>query len=321
VHASEEVEIVRVSDGALLDDARALVWAYGEWVRGHAGFEGALEVQGFSAELDALPGDYAEPAGRFLMALVNGLPGGTIALRSLGEGIGEVKRLFVAPGYRGMSLGNRLLEAVVEEATSMGLATLRLDTLPFMSGAARLYRRMGFVECEPYGSIHLPGARYFELPLESAEPMAELVTFRPEYAGDFERLNRAWLEEFFRVEEKDEELFRDLQSTGIPGGEVFFVRVGRQVVGACAILRHEEGVYELAKMAVDREHRGRGYGEWLVRATIDFARARGGSRLYLLSDEILRDALRLYERVGFRRAPFPGATGYQRGDVMMEFPL
>ncbi|MBL8984564.1 MAG: GNAT family N-acetyltransferase [Gemmatimonadetes bacterium] len=322
MHLAEEVEIVSVTGGALLDDARALVLAYGAWVGSHEGFEGALEAQGFEAEVASLPGDYAPPGGRLFVALVNGQAGGTVSLRTLEPGVGEIKRLFVAPGYRGMSLGNRLLDALVDEAQHMGLTRLRLDTLPFMQTAARQYRRMGFVERDPYTKVHLPGARYFELTLTTDEEAPVLETYRPGYAEAFARLNRAWLEEYFRVEPKDEAVFNDVEGQVIaPGGEIFFIRVGKELVGSCAVMRHAPGEYELSKMAVDAAWRGRGFGEWLVREAITFARSKQATRLYLLSDEILRDALRLYERAGFVRVPFPGATGYQRGDVMMEYPL
>ncbi|MBL8958497.1 MAG: GNAT family N-acetyltransferase [Gemmatimonadetes bacterium] len=321
MHEAEEVEIVPVTDGALLDDARALVLAYGEWVRGFPGYETALEAQGFAREVQEFPAEYAPPDGRLFVALVNGLVGGTASLRTIEPGVGEVKRLFVAPGYRGMSLGNRLLEALLDEAKRMGMTRLRLDTLPFMHTAVRQYRRLGFVERAPYGEVQLPGGRYFELELEG-DLAPVLERFRPDYAAAFERLNRGWLEEFFRVEPKDEAVFRDVEGQVIaPGGEIFFIRVGAQLVGSCAVLRHGPGVYELSKMAVDPAWRGRGFGEWLVRSAIDFARSQQATRLYLLSDEVLRDALRLYERTGFQRVPFPGSTGYQRGDVMMEFPL
>lgn len=322
MHLAEEVEIVSVTGGALLDDARALVLAYGAWVGGHEGFESALAAQGFDDEVAQLPGDYAPPDGRLFVALVNGQPAGTASLRTLEPRVGEVKRLFVAPGYRGMSLGNRLLEALVDEARHMGMTCLRLDTLPFMQSAVRQYRRLGFVERAQYTRVHLPGGRYFELALTNDEDVPALEVYRPGYGEAFTRLNRAWLEEYFRVEPRDEAVFNDVEGQVIaPGGEIFFIRVGRELVGSCAVMRHAPGEYELSKMAVDAAWRGRGFGEWLVRAVIGFARSKQATRLYLLSDEVLRDALRLYERAGFVRVPFPGSTGYQRGDVMMEYPL
>ncbi len=318
----EDVEIAPVRSGALLDDARALVGAYADWVQAQPGFAGALDARGIGQEVAELPGQYAPPSGRLLLALVDGVAAGCVALRPLTDTIGEVKRLFVAPGYRGHSLGGRLLDALVEEAVEAGFASLRLDTLPFMHSAVRHYQRMGFVEIAAYVREPLPGARYFELALPAPRPKARMVTYHPDLAADFERLNRAWLEEFFRVEEKDERVFRDPGTEILaPGGEIFFVCEGDQVVGSCAVACHGDGTWELAKMAVDRAARGQGYGEWLVRTAIAFARERGARRFFLLSDEVLRDALRLYERTGFRRVAFPGSTGYQRGDVMMEYPL
>jgi GNAT superfamily N-acetyltransferase len=148
------------------------------------------------------------------------------------------------------------------------------------------------------------------------------VTFHPGCEAAFEALNREWLEEFFAVEPKDEQVFRDPHGEIVRGGgEIFFVRDRDQFVGTCAIVCHGNGTYELSKMAVTRHARGHGYGDWLVRTALALVRSRGAKRFYLLSDERLPDALRLYERAGFRRAAFPGDTGYARGNVMMEYPL
>ncbi len=321
-HRSDDVECIEVDSGAHLDDVRALLAAYGRWVASHPGFEDSLAAQGFPDEVAKLPGDYARPEGRLLLITVNGHAAGCVALRSFGNGAGEVKRLFVAPGYRGHSLGHRLLTELLDHAERMGLRELRLDTLPFMNAAVKRYRQLGFEECPPYTPVHLPGARYFRMELEPVRPAVALVPWCEEYTRDFERLNRAWLEEFFQVEEKDDRVFRDPQGEVIDrGGEIFCLAEGSTIIGTCSVVRHQPGEYELAKMAVDPAHRGRGYGEWLVRTAIQFARDKGAARLFLLSDEKLRDALRLYERSGFVRKAFPGATGYARGDVMMEYPL
>ena len=92
--------------------------------------------------------------------------------------------------------------------------------------------------------------------------MASVVSYRPDYRPDFERLNRAWIEQYFQLEDADRQVFDDPESAIIePGGEIFFVVENEEVVGTCAIIPHEPGVYEIAKMAVSPAARGRGYGD------------------------------------------------------------
>ncbi len=92
-----------------------------------------LEYQGFAAELAALPAPYVSPHGALFVAYVDGEVAGCAGLRPLGEGAGEMKRLYVRPGYRNLGLGNHLVNAVVDAARQASLHTLRLDTLPSMT--------------------------------------------------------------------------------------------------------------------------------------------------------------------------------------------
>jgi ribosomal protein S18 acetylase RimI-like enzyme len=124
-----------------------------------------LEYQGFSAELAALPGQYAPPSGELLVAKVDGEAAGCVALRSLDESVLEMKRLYVRPSTRGMGLGKRLVEAAISTARRSGYAQLRLDTLGTMVSAQELYRKAGFVEIPPYGKSFLPGTRFYGLTL------------------------------------------------------------------------------------------------------------------------------------------------------------
>jgi GNAT superfamily N-acetyltransferase len=124
-----------------------------------------LEYQRFSAELGALPGEYAPPAGELLLARVSGEVAGCVALRALDQSTLEMKRLYVRPCRRGSGLGKRLVEAAVTLARQRGYAELRLDTLASMASAQALYRTLGFSEIAPYGQEFLPGTRFFALPL------------------------------------------------------------------------------------------------------------------------------------------------------------
>jgi ribosomal protein S18 acetylase RimI-like enzyme len=121
-----------------------------------------LCFQGFEGELATLPGRYAPPGGRLLLAWDSADAAGCAALRPLEEGICEMKRLFVRPGYRGCGLGRLLAARIVNEATVSGYATMRLDTLDTLVGAMRLYESLGFERRGPYYANPLPGVVYWE---------------------------------------------------------------------------------------------------------------------------------------------------------------
>jgi putative acetyltransferase len=125
----------------------------------------SLCFQDFAGELARLPGDYAPPAGRLLLALRDGKPAGCAALRPLFHRDAEMKRLFVRPAYRGMGLGRQLALAVIDAARGMGYHTLKLDTLPAMKAAQRMYESLGFRDTAPYNDNPVGGTRFLSLPL------------------------------------------------------------------------------------------------------------------------------------------------------------
>lgn len=118
-----------------------------------------LCFQDFERELAQLPGDYAPPRGRLLIAE----GAGSVALRPLDEEICEMKRLYVRPEYRGSGLGRRLVEAILGQAREIGYRRVRLDTMPKMDGAQKLYASFGFYDIPAYRYNPEPGARFLEL--------------------------------------------------------------------------------------------------------------------------------------------------------------
>ncbi len=129
--------------------------------------------QNFQEELQNLPGEYAPPSGRLLLAFLEPLPAGgeTIAagcgaLRKISVETCEMKRLYVRPGFRGKKIGRLLAEALIAEARAIGYRAMRLDTVPsIMEKATALYRSLGFREISPYRFNPLPGALFLELVL------------------------------------------------------------------------------------------------------------------------------------------------------------
>ena len=141
--------------------ARALFLEYAQWL------DVDLCFQGFDAELAGLPGDYAPPRGRLLLAGMDDRAFGCIALRPIDAAsrTGEVKRLYVQPAQRGQRWGRRLGEALVAEARAIGYHVLKLDTLAWMTAARALYAELGFRECAPYYENPLPDVVYMSLQL------------------------------------------------------------------------------------------------------------------------------------------------------------
>lgn len=125
-----------------------------------------LAYQGFPAELAGLPGSYAPPRGRLLLATIDDIPAGCVALRAHDGRAAEIKRLYVRPEHRGSGIGRKLIETLIRDAQAIGYSAMLLDTLPSMHGALRLYESLGFRRRDPYFPSPIAGNVFMELGLD-----------------------------------------------------------------------------------------------------------------------------------------------------------
>jgi len=153
------------------------------------------------------------------------------------------------------------------------------------------------------------------------------LSFRTFQTGDeaaFRELNEAWIREFFAIEAKDVEVLGDpVEHILRPGGEILMAMLGDRAVGCCALLAMPDWCFEIGKMAVAEEMRGRGIGKKLLAHVVDHARQLGAKRLYLETNRKLPNAVHLYESQGFTHLPPERVrqSPYARSDLYMEMFL
>jgi ribosomal protein S18 acetylase RimI-like enzyme len=157
------------------------------------------------------------------------------------------------------------------------------------------------------------------------QPAGIEITIREFQPGDeaaFRRLNEAWITLYFAMEPKDEELLGDPRGQILDrGGRIFFAVCRGETVGCCALVAMGPGEFEVAKMAVREDCRGRGIGRRILETAIEEARAAGAVKLVLETNSMMIPAIALYESVGFRHVPRAEASPYARSNVNMEIHL
>ena len=149
----------------------------------------------------------------------------------------------------------------------------------------------------------------------------EIRSFRAGDGPAFRALNEAWIERHFGIEEKDREMLGDPEGKILAhDGHIFMALDGDTAVACCALLLLRPGVFEVAKMTVAEGHRGHGLGRKILAYTIARGKALGAASLYLETNDTLRDAIHLYEELGFRHLPPERVTPspYARANVFMD---
>lgn len=149
-----------------------------------------------------------------------------------------------------------------------------------------------------------------------------IIPFKAEYSARFKDLNIAWLEKYFWVEPHDEEVLGNPENYILsPGGNIFFVKEGEEIIGTVALMKIEEGIFELTKMAVTPSAQGKKIGQKLLEHTLEFARKKGWKSLIIYSNRKLENAIHIYKKYGFVEIPIGDNNPYARGDIKMKLEL
>ncbi|WP_026914863.1 GNAT family N-acetyltransferase [Christiangramia portivictoriae] len=150
----------------------------------------------------------------------------------------------------------------------------------------------------------------------------EILNWDKKYAEEFEKMNLHWLNEFFYVEPHDEEVLGNPEKFIIePGGKIFYVKKDGSIVACVALMKIEDRVFELTKMAVKPAFRGQKIGHFLIEHALQFAKESGWSKLIIYSNRKLANAIHLYRKYGFKEIPIEKDNPYARGDIKMSLIL
>lgn len=152
--------------------------------------------------------------------------------------------------------------------------------------------------------------------------MGEITGYDNEYSNDFKNLNMAWLTEFFYVEPHDEQLLLSCKENIIDqGGFIFFYRENEKILGTFALIKIDDSIFELGKMAVEKAQQGKGIGKKLMQHCIAFGKSQGWKQIILYSNRRLENSIHLYQKFGFKEIELEKNNPYDRANIKMELKL
>lgn len=264
-----------------------------------------------------------EPQTGIWVAYAGEIPAGCVMLRPLANHSrsGEVKRLYVRSDYRGQGIAESLMQALEENAKRSGMQWLYLDTKDDLKPAIRFYERHGYCRCDRYNDN--PQATIF-MRKQIANEEVFVRTFHPGDEHAFRVLNEAWISTYFAIEERDREVLDNPVDIILKrGGQILFAICGDKAIGCCALVPMEDGSFEVSKMTVEEQERGHGVGRKILQAVVDYAKNQGIRRLYLETNDRLKNAIHLYEELGFKHIPEENRvpSPYSRANVFMDMYL
>ncbi len=146
----------------------------------------------------------------------------------------------------------------------------------------------------------------------------EVIKYRPGFQIFFENLNKAWIQKYFELEPSDVEILSDPEGQILDkGGQVFFIKYKNKIIATAALVCVGNGVFELAKMAVDEAFQGIGAGKLLCKTVIEEAKRRQGRQVIIFTNSRLKKAISIYRKFGFKSVPLRGQN-YIRADIRLE---
>ncbi len=150
----------------------------------------------------------------------------------------------------------------------------------------------------------------------------EILPYSTELGEHFKSISYEWLDRYFGIDDVDREVLENHKANIIDkGGRILFAKVDDEIVGTCALIKHEKGIYELAKMGVREAHQGQKIGETLAKAVIEEARGLNANYVVLESSEKLEVALKLYEKLGFKEDKHLIKEPFSRCNVQLMLKL
>lgn len=151
--------------------------------------------------------------------------------------------------------------------------------------------------------------------------MIEVIDYTEPFAADFKRINLEWLDKYHLTEKPDLRILNDPKGTVLDGGGVIYLALEHdKIIGSAALIKEHDGVYELAKMTVIPEFRGKGIGKLLIEKCLNKARELNAKSVVLFSNSQLKAALNLYTRYGFKHIELLDSP-LKTADVKMELVL
>lgn len=147
----------------------------------------------------------------------------------------------------------------------------------------------------------------------------EIIEYHKKYEKDFIELNTAWVEKYFVMEQEDRDILYHTEDFLKKGGMIFFAVENDKVLATCMVFPYGDNVWEICKLAANEKYQGNGAGSAVFKACMDYAINRGAEKITLISNHILKPALHIYEKFGFKRVSLNRGEEYERADVQCEY--
>ena len=147
----------------------------------------------------------------------------------------------------------------------------------------------------------------------------EIIKYRRQYKDDFVRLNKAWIEKYFKMEQEDYDILNNVDELIVKGSMVFFAVENNTVLATGMVMPLDGGNWEICKLATEEKYQGHGAGSMVFKACMNYAVNNGAKRLIIISNRTLKSALHIYEKFGFKEVPIDNIHGYEREDIQMEY--